>query len=122
MVDLVSELVAEIYLAGAKETVARPVDLSARNKEGEAVGWVDIDPSEVEVRVPIEQRRGYKEVSVRPIVEGQVASGYRISSVSVEPSNTTIFGSPLVRGYPAIWKRHPLMSVMPKLMSSSGSP
>jgi YbbR domain-containing protein len=96
MVDQVSELVAEIYLRAAKETVEEPVDLLARNEEGQAVGWVEIDPPEVEVRVPIEQRRNYKEVSVRPIVEGQVASGYRISSVSVEPSSVTIFGSPLV--------------------------
>jgi YbbR domain-containing protein len=96
MVDQVSVLVAEVYLRRAKETVEQPVDLSARNEEGEAVGWVDIAPSEVEVRVPIEQRRNYKEVAVKPIVEGQVAPGYRISNVSVEPSDTTIFGSPLV--------------------------
>ncbi|MEE8163474.1 MAG: CdaR family protein [Anaerolineae bacterium] len=96
MVDQVSELVAEIYLRGAKEAVERPVDLLARNEEGEAVGWVDIAPFEVMVWVPIEQRLGYKEVSVRPMLEGQVAPGYRISNVSVEPSNATIFGSPLV--------------------------
>jgi len=96
MIDQVSELVAEVYLGGAREVVERSVYLSARSEEGHAVGWVDIDPPEAEVRVPIEQRLGYKEISVRPIVEGEVASGYRISSVSVEPSNTTIFGSPLV--------------------------
>jgi YbbR domain-containing protein len=96
MVDQVSELVAEVYLGGAKEAVERSVNLSARNEEGQAVGWVDIDPPEAEVRVPIEQRLGYKEVSVKPIVEGEVASGYRISNVSIEPSNATIFGSPLV--------------------------
>ena len=96
MVDQVSELAAEIYLGGAKEAVERAVDLSARNEEGQAVGWVDIDPPEVEVRVPIEQRLGYKEVSVKPILEGEVAAGYRVSNVSVEPSNATILGSPLV--------------------------
>lgn len=109
MVDQVSELVAEIYLRAAKETVEGPVDLLARNEEGQAVGWVEIDPPEVEVRVPIEQRRNYKEVSVRPIVEGQVASGYRISSVSVEPSNTIIFGSPLViEGIPGYLETAPI--------------
>lgn len=109
MVDQVSELVAEVYLGGAKEAVERSVNLSARNGEGQAVGWVDIDPPEAEVRVPIEQRLGYKEVSVRPIVEGEVASGYRISSVSVEPSNTTIFGSPLViEGIPGSLETAPI--------------
>jgi YbbR domain-containing protein len=109
MVDQVSQLVAEIYLRAAKEPVEGLVDLSARNEKGEAVGWVDIVPSEVTVRVPIEQRRGYKEVTVRPIVEGQVASGYRISSVSVEPSNVIIFGSPLtIEGIPGYLETTPI--------------
>jgi YbbR domain-containing protein len=109
MVDQVSELVAEIYLRAAKETVERPVDLLARTEEGQAVGWVEIDPPEVEVRVPIEQRRNYKEVSVSPIREGEVASGYRISSVSVEPSNTIIYGSPLIiEGIPGYLETTPI--------------
>jgi len=109
MVDQVSELVAEVYLRAAKETVERAVALSARNEEGEAVGWVEIDPPEVNVRVPIEQRRDYKEVSVRPIVEGQVAPGYTISKVSVEPSNVIISGSPLViEGIPGYVETAPI--------------
>ncbi|MCK4451938.1 MAG: hypothetical protein KAX26_15240, partial [Anaerolineae bacterium] len=110
MVDQVSELVADIYLGGAKETLERSVDLSARNEEGEAVGWVEVDPPEVEVRVPIDQRRGYKEVTVRPIVEGEVAPGHSISSVSVEPSNAIIFGSPLViEGIPGYLETTPIV-------------
>lgn len=109
MVDQVSELVAEIYLRGAKEAVEQSVDLSARNEESEAVGWVEVDPPEVEVRVSIDQRRGYKEVTVRPVVEGEVASGYRISNVSVEPSSVTIFGSPLaIEGIPGYLETAPI--------------
>jgi YbbR domain-containing protein len=109
IVDQVSELVAEIYLRVAKETVEQSVSLSARDEGGQAVGWVDIDPPAVNVRVPIEQRRNYKEVSVRPIVEGEVASGYRVSSVSVDPSNTTIFGSPLaIEGIPGYLETTPI--------------
>ncbi len=109
LVDQVSQLVAEVYLWGAKETVERQVDLSAHNEKGEPVGWVEITPPEVTVRVPIDQRRGYKEVTVRPIIEGEVASGYRISNVSVEPSNVTIFGSPLViEGIPGYLETAPI--------------
>ncbi|MBM4465193.1 MAG: hypothetical protein FJ014_06540 [Chloroflexi bacterium] len=109
MVDQISELVAEIYLGGAKGVLERSVSLSARNEKGQAIGWVDIDPPEVTVRVPIEQRLGYKEVAVRPIVEGQVAAGYRISNISVEPSNVTIFGSPLVvEGIPGYLETIPI--------------
>lgn len=109
LVDQVSQLVAEVYLRAAKESVEERVDLSAQNEKGEVVGWVDLTPPEVMVRVPIEQRRGYKEVTVRPILEGQVASGYRISNVSVEPSNVIIFGSPLViEGIPGYLETIPI--------------
>ena len=109
MVDQVNELVAEIYLGGAKETLEQLEDLSARNEDGQVMGWVDIDPPEVEIRVPIEQRLGYKDVSVKPILEGAVADGYRISNISVEPSNTTIFGSPLIiEGIPGSLETAPI--------------
>jgi YbbR domain-containing protein len=46
------------------------------------------------VKDPIEQRIGYKDASVRVILEGQVEPGYRIADVSVEPSIVTVVGSP----------------------------
>jgi len=94
MVDQVVTAVVDFFLRNAKDTVERRVDLSLRDAQDNVVGWVTPEPDEVTVQVPIEQRWGYKEVAVRTNWEGQVAPGYRIDNVSVNPSIVTVTGSP----------------------------
>ena len=94
IVSQVASAVGELRLQGAKSTVVRSVFVSPRNTQGEAVGWVDWMPRQVEAQVPIEQRLGFKDVSVRALVVGQVAPGYWISNITVEPSAATLIGSP----------------------------
>jgi YbbR domain-containing protein len=94
MVDQVVTAVVDFFLRNAKDTVERRVDLSLRDAQDNVVGWVTPEPDQVTVQVPIEQRWGYKEVAVRTNWEGQVAPGYRIDNVSVNPSIVTVTGSP----------------------------
>ncbi|MBC7250317.1 MAG: hypothetical protein H5T62_08525 [Anaerolineae bacterium] len=95
MVQQVERASAEIYLRGSeKETLEREVHLSARDANGDPVGWVKLEPPTASVRIPIEQQHGFKEVAVRAVITGQVRSGYWVSSVSVEPTTVTIIGSP----------------------------
>jgi YbbR domain-containing protein len=94
MVDQVVTAVVDFFLRNAKDTVERRVDLSLRDAQDNVVGWVTPEPDQVTVEVPIEQRWGYKEVAVRTNWEGQVAPGYRIDNVSVDPSIVTVIGSP----------------------------
>lgn len=94
VVDQVQSVVADVYLQGAKSDLERAVALVPRDAQGEVVGWVELDPPRVRVTVPIEQRLGYKDVSVRVVLKGQVARGYRITNVSVEPSIVTVVGNP----------------------------
>jgi len=94
VVDQVANVGGELRLGGAKSTVVRRVFVSPRDAQGEAVGWADWTPRQVEVQVPIEQRLGFKDVSVRAVVVGQVAPGYWISNITVEPSAVTLIGSP----------------------------
>jgi YbbR domain-containing protein len=94
MVDQVVTAVVDFFLRNAKDTVERRVDLSLHDAQDNVVGWVTPEPDQVTVQVPIEQRWGYKEVAVRTNWEGQVAPGYRIDNVSVNPSIVTVTGSP----------------------------
>lgn len=94
LVEQVNEVVAEVFLLGAKSNVKRVVELSARGESGEAITGVSISPQRSTVVVPIDQRFGYKDVSVRAVVSGTVAPGYWISNITVEPSTITLVGSP----------------------------
>jgi YbbR domain-containing protein len=55
---------------------------------------VQLSPSQVAVKISIEQRLGFKEVSVKAVTSGQVAPGYWISNITAEPSTVTLQGNP----------------------------
>ena len=68
-----------------------PRPLDARGTEVRAVR---VNPSTVNVEVPVAQQVGYKEVGVRPVVRGRVAAGYYLQPIEVEPATVTVVGSP----------------------------
>jgi len=94
IVSQVSQVVADVYLRGAKETVKRSVDLLARNTNGDVLARLTITPPKVDVTVPVEQRFGYRDVSVRVVITGEVAPGYWINNITVDPSTVTVVGGP----------------------------
>jgi YbbR domain-containing protein len=49
-------------------------------------------PQSVTVQVPITQQTLYKEVGIRPNIQGQPAPGYALDPVELNPSTTTLVG------------------------------
>jgi YbbR domain-containing protein len=94
LVDQVTDVSADVYLRGAKASVEREVSVTPRDANGNAVQGVTVTPSTVLVKVPVEQRVGYKDVSIRALLKGTVAPGYWISNIVVAPSTITIAGNP----------------------------
>ena len=94
LVDQVVEVAADIYLRGAKSTFDREVALQPRDAQNNVVQNVTLAPPTTVITVPIEQRVGYKDVSIRSVLKGTVAPGYWISNILVAPSTVTIAGNP----------------------------
>lgn len=94
LVDQVYEVVADVYLLGSKVSVSRDVTVLARDAQGQLVQGVTINPATVNASVQVEQRVGYKDVSVRTILKGAPASGYWVSNITVTPSSATVVGAP----------------------------
>jgi YbbR domain-containing protein len=93
-VDRVSKAVVDTFIRNAKETVQNVETVVVRDEDNRIVFGVTVEPAEVQVIIPVQQRFGYKDVPVRVQVTGQVAPGYRISNISVDPPTITVVGSP----------------------------
>jgi YbbR domain-containing protein len=93
-VQRVDSVVVDIRLDGltvSLNATYAPRPLDARGAEVRAVR---VNPSTVNVEVPVAQQVGYKEVGVRPVVRGRVAAGYLLQPIEVEPATVTVVGSP----------------------------
>ena len=107
-VEQVAEAAVEVSVAAAKKPLELRRVPQLRDAQHLPVDTgtdpyrrLEIVPGSVLVKVPIEQRRGFRDVSVRVVREGQPAPGYRISNVSVEPAIVTVVGSPsVIEGLP----------------------
>jgi len=95
LVEKVVEVRATLDISSSRETIDRDLILSAWDKNGVRVSGVAISPEKVHVRQEITQRGGYKNVSVRVVTAGQIASGYRLSDISPNPPILTVFSTDL---------------------------
>ncbi len=92
-VDRVSKLAANISLEGLKTDLHKDVALDAVDASGKLVADVSIEPVSVQVKVPITQKRGFRDVAVTVDYAGQVAAGYRITNITVAPLVVTVSSS-----------------------------
>jgi YbbR domain-containing protein len=95
VVDQVTEAVAFLRVEGARSDILRPARPVLRDGRGsELQGNITVVPDTVNVSVPIFQLLGYKTVAMRAVITGTVASGYRLTSIVVEPQTLTLGGDP----------------------------
>ncbi len=94
LVDQVNEVVADVYLRNSKTPVEREVTALARDPLGNLIQGLTITPPTVNVKVQVEQRVGYKDVSIKTVLKGAPAPGYWVSNITVTPSSATLVGSP----------------------------
>jgi YbbR domain-containing protein len=90
LVDSVSEVRAAISLAGLKDDYNDIVLLTPVDSTGKTVTGLELRPASIHVLVPIAQKQGFRDVTVSPIITGQVASGYRLTNITVSPPAVTV--------------------------------
>jgi len=93
LVNRIQEIRANLDLNGAKENINRLLNLFAVDASEVVVSGVTITPDRVNVSKEISQRGGYRNVVVKVMVAGQVASGYRVTNISVFPPTVTVFSA-----------------------------
>lgn len=94
--SLVEEIVqvrTQTNVSNARQDVDASFPLVPVNSKQQTVTGVNLNPGFAQVRVPVVQQGGYRDLAVKVIVTGQVASGYRLSNISVSPPVITTYSS-----------------------------
>ena len=109
-VERVVQVRASINLTGVRESIDQTVSVQALDENNQIVANLGLNPAEVLITLPVSQQGGYRDLAVKVVVSGQVASGYRLANISVFPPVVTVFsGDPaLVNSLPGVLETQPL--------------
>ena len=89
----VFDVVANIDLTNVTSTISRNVDLRLIVYRGNVVQDITLNPTNINVEVPIKQLVGYRNVFIKIVTTGSIAQGYHLTSLVVNPPNVTIYAS-----------------------------
>jgi YbbR domain-containing protein len=109
-VQKVARTRVSINLDGVRENVDRTIQVEVLDENGEPVEGVTVSPESIRVSLPVSQQGGYRDVAVKVVTVGRVASGYRLTDISVFPPVVTVFATnpELVSNLPGVVETAPL--------------
>ncbi|MBN1219613.1 MAG: diadenylate cyclase CdaA [Anaerolineae bacterium] len=94
LVETVSRVQTSVSLANAGASLQETRPLHALDEQGKEVAGVTVEPAQVQISVPIQQRANARDVGIRAVPNGPPPPGYWLSGLSVTPSFVTLKGSP----------------------------
>jgi YbbR domain-containing protein len=99
-----------VNLSGIRENFDQTLRIDVLDESGQKVDGVTVSPDVVHVTLPVSQQGGYRDVAVKVVMLGRVASGYHLTDISVFPPVVTVFaGDPeLVNTLPGVVETLPL--------------
>ncbi len=110
LISRVAHLRVTVRLDGIRENVDQSLPIEALDQNNEPVTGISIHPDSVHVTLPVSQLGGFRDMAVKVIVRGQVASGYRLDNISVFPPVITVYSSDpvVVNALPGVVETQPL--------------
>jgi YbbR domain-containing protein len=109
-VQRVARARVSVNLSGIRENFDQTLRIEILDENGQKVDGVTVSPESVHVTLPVSQQGGYRDVAVKVIVMGRVASGYHLTDISVFPPIVTVFAADpeLVNALPGVVETQPL--------------
>lgn len=95
---------------GIRENFDQILNIEILDETGQPVTGLTLSPDSAHVILPVSQQGGYRDVAVKITVVGRVASGYRLTDLSVFPPIVTVFSNDpnLVSSLPGVIETQPL--------------
>lgn len=99
-----------VNISGIRENFDQTIPIEILDKDGQPLEGLSITPEAIHVRLPVQLLGGYRDVAVKVFVTGRVASGYRLTDISVFPPVVTVFAAnpQLVNALPGVVDTMPL--------------
>jgi YbbR domain-containing protein len=109
-IETVSRARISINLNRIREGLDQNVEVEILDQAGQPVSGLTVTPSSIHVNLPVSQQGGYRDVAVKVVTVGRVASGYRLTDISVFPPVVTVFATDpeLVSNLPGVLETQPL--------------
>lgn len=106
----VEQVVASVDLSNIITSISRQVELKALDARGVIVSGINLNPTQVNVEIPITQLGGYRNVFVKIVTTGQIAQGFYLTGILADPPNITIYSTDpeLAANMPAFIETTPL--------------
>ena len=110
LVESVKRLRVNLNLDGVRESIDQALTIQALDQNNQPVTGITIHPETAQVKLPVSQQGGYRDMAVKVTVHGQVASGYRLDNISVFPPVVTVYSSDptVVNALPGVVETQPL--------------
>ncbi len=92
-VEEVSKVIGYVGLSGNKTDFNISVPLTAVNSDGRAVEDVRVTPKTIEASIQLARGLSKKIVEIKPVFAGELAAGYVVNRVRLDPSKIEIAGT-----------------------------
>jgi YbbR domain-containing protein len=93
IVAQVKQIQAVLDLSNARQDVNMTVPLNIVADNSAILSRLTIQPADVHVSVPVAQQGGYREMAVKVVTVGNLASGYRLNNVTATPLIVTVYSA-----------------------------
>jgi len=110
IISRVAHVRAVLDITGMRQDITKVITLTASDDKGATLTGVTLNPESVQVRLPVVQLGGYRDLAVKVVTYGRPAAGYRLTSIVPTPTVVTVFSTDpaLINALPGYVETTPL--------------
>ncbi len=91
--DTISKVAVELDRSNNTQSIEKTLTVNAYTEDGKSVKDITIQPDKIKVTQEIKMRGGYRILSVKLVTDGEIAMGYRVDELSVDPVFVTVYSA-----------------------------
>ena len=102
MVAQVKHIRASLDVSDARQNIDTTLPIHAVGEDGVDVTGISVQPGNIHASLPIVQQGGYRDLAVKVMISGKLASGYRLNNITAAPLTVTVYSEniPLIESLP----------------------